>query len=180
MRRLASCMTLTGPTITCAPQRESLAAARLGLLTERNSDDEEKDVGAIGAIIATINASEDDEKFMLARFVKGFWFRLICMIGIAANTIYIGAAADHAVKRNYRRISGLQPAEAWVIPEIVFALWFSFELCLRITAFGRIFLSVRNGSGMYLIWARLLIPFSNSHSQNLQTCLSSTSSASSG
>jgi len=64
--------------------------------------------------------------------VRSVWFRSVCMLIIAANTIYIGISADRQVKNSFRRVQGLQKEPDWKVPDVMFAVWFSLELLLRV------------------------------------------------
>jgi len=71
---------------------------------------------------------------LIQRFADGLFFKTVAVAAIGVNTIYIGAIADHNLRNSYNRMVGLGYQAAPSYPEIIFAVWFSLELLVRIAA----------------------------------------------
>eukprot|EP00929_Paragymnodinium_shiwhaense_P123558 TRINITY_DN9756_c0_g1_i2.p1 TRINITY_DN9756_c0_g1~~TRINITY_DN9756_c0_g1_i2.p1 ORF type:complete len:618 (+),score=95.05 TRINITY_DN9756_c0_g1_i2:109-1962(+) len=146
---------------TCKEQTrhrvESLAAARLGMLTHEQVIDEK--LAPINNIFDAFNAftvSTDDGPFAettagedniiastFGMFARSTFFRACCVLGIAANTLFIGFYANFMVRNSYRRLEG-EPewsSAGYTAAEIGFVVWFSFELLVRICSDQKRFLA---------------------------------------
>jgi len=74
------------------------------------------------------------ERF-LSRFARGWAFRVFCIMMIAANTLYIGYEADWAIKDAFKTFEKHVHPESHgddvAIMDMLFVLWFTLELLLR-------------------------------------------------
>eukprot|EP00929_Paragymnodinium_shiwhaense_P034772 TRINITY_DN18877_c0_g1_i1.p1 TRINITY_DN18877_c0_g1~~TRINITY_DN18877_c0_g1_i1.p1 ORF type:complete len:663 (-),score=168.59 TRINITY_DN18877_c0_g1_i1:169-2157(-) len=121
---------------------ESLAAARLGMITqEQNLDDGLDRVNNVFEAFQALEAIEDDgldedgvKVTPMSRFARSTFFRALSIIGIAANTVFIGVHADFTVKNSYRPLSGevKNSDGGYHLAEVAFVIWFSFELVVRL------------------------------------------------
>lgn len=71
---------------------------------------------------------------IVQRFADGMLFRTMCVLAIGANTVYIGYVADAHLTNSYNRMMGLDHYQPAVYPDILFAVWFTLELMVRILA----------------------------------------------
>jgi len=121
---------------------QSLAAARLGMLgaAEDHHEEEHVPLTLMFDTLAGFNEEDDNKGPLLYRIVHSVQFRALCIAAIAANTLYIGVAADHQVKNSYRRIEGVQQEPSWTTADLLFTVWFAVELLMRMAADKRAFL----------------------------------------
>eukprot|EP00929_Paragymnodinium_shiwhaense_P057879 TRINITY_DN28990_c0_g1_i1.p1 TRINITY_DN28990_c0_g1~~TRINITY_DN28990_c0_g1_i1.p1 ORF type:complete len:634 (+),score=127.83 TRINITY_DN28990_c0_g1_i1:180-2081(+) len=86
---------------------------------------------------------EDDDaieaRTPLQRLVRSKLFRLVFILAIVANAIYIGIATDLKVKETYKELNGADIERMGNAGDYVFLGWFSFELFIRAVAEGREF-----------------------------------------
>eukprot|EP00931_Biecheleriopsis_adriatica_P116901 TRINITY_DN92484_c0_g1_i1.p1 TRINITY_DN92484_c0_g1~~TRINITY_DN92484_c0_g1_i1.p1 ORF type:complete len:609 (-),score=127.17 TRINITY_DN92484_c0_g1_i1:125-1951(-) len=75
------------------------------------------------------------------KFISGICFKSLTMLAIAANTMYLGFAADQNVKNSYKRFSAEPRDPASMVPDIAFAGWFTLELILKAVAEKKLFLT---------------------------------------
>lgn len=75
----------------------------------------------------------------MKRITNAMLFQMLMPLAIGTNTIYLGFAADVRVRNASGRIHGLRPEEESALPGIVFTVWFTFELILKILADGKDF-----------------------------------------
>ncbi|CAE7593027.1 unnamed protein product [Symbiodinium pilosum] len=68
------------------------------------------------------------------RFTNGLFFKSITMFAIAANTLYLGFAANTNVINSYRRLQNLPVEEHRVEYDIAFTAWFGVELLIKMIA----------------------------------------------
>lgn len=71
---------------------------------------------------------------VMQKITAGLCFKTLAICAIAANTLYLAFAADYNVKNSYRRLQGLEMDDPWIIPDIVFTSWFTFEIILKMGA----------------------------------------------
>jgi len=74
---------------------------------------------------------EDDARPRLHSFARSTVFKVLCTVGIVANTVYLGVAADLSVKNSYNHVLGQQVLVLDRTPEIIFTAWFTFELLVN-------------------------------------------------
>jgi len=135
-------ISLNALTDIAAADTESLAAARLGMLTLHNEEQPDGEMQPLSDFFEVwgelVNDEPDDrgpeERTLLGRIVKSGVFRVGCILAIAANTIFIGISADLQVKQSYKRLQGVEEESSLYITEMVFIIWFSLELLLRMAA----------------------------------------------
>jgi len=72
--------------------------------------------------------------------VHNLTFKVLQTLAIAANTVYMGVAVDQQVKKSWEHLHGLPHEENSVIPDVIFSVWFTLELVLRIGAERKQFL----------------------------------------
>jgi voltage-gated sodium channel len=118
---------------------ETLAAARLGMMVAHEDHDkgDAEAVPMLGDVLDSLQVFGDDFSSkgpILARIANSMIFKTLSISAIAANTFYIGHAADHAVKNTWRRIEGLTPEADSNAVDIAFSTWFTLELVIRIAA----------------------------------------------
>mmetsp|Transcript_86913 Transcript_86913/g.153681 ORF Transcript_86913/g.153681 Transcript_86913/m.153681 type:complete len:613 (+) Transcript_86913:107-1945(+) len=71
----------------------------------------------------------------MQKFTEATFFNTVSILAIAANTIYLGAAADFNVKNSYKRLEGLTKEESSMVPDIIFTSWFTLEILIKILAY---------------------------------------------
>jgi voltage-gated sodium channel len=117
---------------------QTLGAARLGMLTTDEGEDDGDDLKPVSGVEDALEMfgtlQGDPRKPILEQIATSLIFKSLCIFAIAANTVYIGMAADRQVKNNYRKVLGLEKEEISVNPDIGFAVWFTVELVIRIAA----------------------------------------------
>eukprot|EP00928_Gymnodinium_smaydae_P031745 TRINITY_DN23204_c0_g1_i1.p1 TRINITY_DN23204_c0_g1~~TRINITY_DN23204_c0_g1_i1.p1 ORF type:complete len:589 (+),score=108.34 TRINITY_DN23204_c0_g1_i1:134-1900(+) len=126
----------------------SLAGSKFDTLTKSKSvEDSKQKIGNLNDLVFAFADSEKKEEiitirktFNLEEFVKGFFFKTLCMTAIVANCIYLGVAADNRVKDSWRHVEGESPQGIAVWPDIAFVIWFTIEIIFRGAAEGRNFL----------------------------------------
>eukprot|EP00440_Ansanella_granifera_P072242 gb/GFBE01078396.1/.p1 GENE.gb/GFBE01078396.1/~~gb/GFBE01078396.1/.p1 ORF type:complete len:641 (+),score=150.38 gb/GFBE01078396.1/:1-1923(+) len=131
---------------------EPLANNKFEYLKMPRFNDEDLDKGEEGPLPTKINMAVagrlclSDRKHgggcrgCLKAFVNGMFFKTLTLLAIAANTLYLGSAADFNVRNSYKRIQGRPQETASVIPDIAFAGWFAFELAVKFLAEGKNFI----------------------------------------
>jgi len=83
---------------------------------------------------------EDPDMPIMRRITNAMLFKLLTPLAIAANTIYLGIAADVRVRNAFGRIHDMPQEDEPALPGIVFTAWFSLELFLKVLAERRDFI----------------------------------------
>lgn len=129
----------------------TLASSRLGLIGNRPAGRKKNsivDTSAMQSIFGAFNtvstqvslfAKEEQQVTSCARrlergvsaFLHSLFYKSFCVFMIAANTFYIGVSADHQVINTFKKIQGEPWEEEWTSPDVMFAVWFTVELALR-------------------------------------------------
>ncbi|CAE8616101.1 unnamed protein product, partial [Polarella glacialis] len=76
---------------------------------------------------------------IMRRIAENIFFKTVCIVAIAANTVYMGMVADFNVKNTYRRVQGQSMVQEWETPDVVFCTWFSLEIVIKIAAYKKEF-----------------------------------------
>jgi voltage-gated sodium channel len=126
----------------------TLASSRLGLL--RTGPRQVRDTKSLfgGGILDSLNVFADqrreDAQTRLAAIAHSITFKVLQIVIIFSNTIYMGISADVAVRRRWDLLNTRSNEEHtrsidWRIADILFAAWFALELLMRIAAEDRQF-----------------------------------------
>lgn len=83
---------------------------------------------------------DDPELGIMRRITNAMLFKLLTPLAIAANTLYLGIAADVRVRNAFGRIHDMPQEDEPASPGIIFTAWFSLELCLKLLAEGKDFI----------------------------------------
>ncbi|CAE7291341.1 SCN4A [Symbiodinium natans] len=118
-----------------------LGAARLGQLKRPPSHSPEhaplKSVQEFChwfSVLGCVRRKKDEP--MIRAFANSSLFKSLCTLAIMANTVYLGVAADSAVRTSYDRLLGKEVSSLDRTPEICFTVWFSAELLVNCLGFG--------------------------------------------
>jgi len=79
-----------------------------------------------------IRATEKER--LMKRFTNGLFFKSITMLAIAANTLYLGWAANTNVSNSWRRLRNEPVQQPGVEFDIAFTAWFGVELFVKMIA----------------------------------------------
>ncbi|CAE7937623.1 Cacna1e [Symbiodinium necroappetens] len=85
--------------------------------------------------------SRGKDEPLITAFCNSSLFKSLCTLAIMANTVYLGVAADNAVRASYDRILGKEVSTVDRTPEICFTVWFSIEILVNCAGFGWSFLT---------------------------------------
>eukprot|EP00439_Symbiodinium_sp_Y106_P057010 s2835_g8.t1 len=85
--------------------------------------------------------SRGKDEPLITAFCNSSLFKSLCTLAIMANTVYLGVAADNAVRASYDRILGKEVSSVDRTPEICFTVWFSIEILVNCAGFGWSFLT---------------------------------------
>ncbi|CAE8586633.1 unnamed protein product [Polarella glacialis] len=118
-----------------------LAGSKFALLKNNPFASQSEDEQQLSSFADTMKALGNYNKNMsfIGWVASSVLFKTFSMMAIAANTVYLGTAADFNVKNAYRRVSGMPKEQELVAPDIVFAVWFTVEILTRIGAEKKLF-----------------------------------------
>ncbi|CAE7948557.1 NaCP60E [Symbiodinium sp. KB8] len=119
------------------PEVETLSGLRIGMLKSPTVFPGEKAPWSMPELLQLIRGeccAAPGRGSIVQRFADGMLFRTMCVLAIGANTVYIGYVADAHLTNSYNRMMGLDHYQPAVYPDILFAVWFTLELMVRILA----------------------------------------------
>jgi hypothetical protein len=133
------------PSVDDDPGVATLAGSRLGLLGKPYEEQNEhlSFLGLADELMHNVNAHipVPDAGHLCKGISRNPIFRLLSVLAITANTVYIGASADHQVKQSMNRVRGESQEDLSRAPDICFAAWFALELAIRLLGDGWEFFS---------------------------------------
>ncbi|CAE7615586.1 TCEA2, partial [Symbiodinium necroappetens] len=81
-----------------------------------------------------IDTRATEKERLMKRFTNGLFFKSITMLAIAANTLYLGWAANTNVSNSWRRLRSEPVQQPGVEFDIAFTAWFGVELFIKMIA----------------------------------------------
>ncbi|CAE7608675.1 unnamed protein product [Symbiodinium natans] len=81
-----------------------------------------------------VDIRSTEKERLSKRFTNGLFFKSITMLAIAANTLYLGWAANTNVINSFRRLQNLPVEVPGVEFDIAFTAWFGLELLIKMIA----------------------------------------------
>jgi len=118
----------------------SLSAARLGMLTQREILMEELDQRQasmrrmMSAFVPGGSSNFYRKSNVLQRISRHIIFKLLVMVAILANSVYLGFDADLQVQNSFRRVRNRPEEVVPPVADVVFPVIFVVELVIRLGA----------------------------------------------
>jgi len=123
-----------------------LSASKLHQLKTDPFENEEEAVRMHGSFMSSASTNtnllflDDDTLPLMKRITEAMLFKVLTTLAIAANTVYMGVAADQRVRNAYARIKDIPVEPESALPGYIFTAWFSLELFIKILADGKDFI----------------------------------------
>jgi len=127
------------PSVQDDPGIDTLAGNRLGILKHPSMAvqiDNIVNIHDLAEVLTHHDADVEFRKHPIQIMATSNLFKGISAIVIAANAIFLGASADSQVKRSLRRVRGEDPGDLNKTGDIIFTVWFTVELMIRIIGEG--------------------------------------------